>query len=197
MSSKKQEENPLYKLDKAYGRWKDLYENGGSDPFYADGVSLNLVRNHIIFYKQQIEAERPEDTKSELYQKPLPPEVDPGYMARAEYIREHARESLARYKADPAYQYLWKHRNSLTPVEKSKTYLPSVLGYVAGLELALHNDDMVAMRRHETPDKYIAAFHSCAKAVREVLENQEPNLFTMAAEAESSEEEPSEIFMSF
>ncbi len=197
MSSKKQEENPLYELDKAYGRWKDLYENGGNDPFYADGVNLNFVRNHIILCKLWIETEYPEDMKSELYQRPLPPEVDPGYMARAEYIREHARESLARYKADPAYQYLWKHRNSLTPAEKSKTYLPSVLGYVTGLELALHNDDMVAMRRYEAPDRYIESFHDCADRVREVLENQEPNLFTMAAEAESSEEEPSEISMSF
>ncbi len=179
-------------MEKAYSHWENLYENGGSDPFYADGISLNLVRNHIIFYKRRIEAERPEDMLSELYQRPLPPEVDPGYMARAEHIREHARESLARYKADPAYQYLWRHRKSLTTAEKSKTYLPSVLGYVTGLELAIRNDDLLTMRRHETTDRYIESFHDCANRVRAVLENQEPNLFTMVAEAESSEEEPEE-----
>ena len=32
----------------SYDSWKCIYNGGGSDPFWADGVNLNLVRNHII-----------------------------------------------------------------------------------------------------------------------------------------------------
>ena len=35
--------------------FKDVYENGCSDPFYADGLNLNLIRNHIIYRKRMIE----------------------------------------------------------------------------------------------------------------------------------------------
>lgn len=38
-----------------YKRWKDIYENGCSDPFWEDGVNLDLVRNHIIFEKRVCE----------------------------------------------------------------------------------------------------------------------------------------------
>lgn len=53
--AKKTRENPLAELEKAYTRWQDIYENGGSDPFYPDGVGLDLVRSHICYYKRQIE----------------------------------------------------------------------------------------------------------------------------------------------
>ncbi len=37
------------KIDEAVARWKYIYENGSNDPFWPDGVNMNLVRNHIIF----------------------------------------------------------------------------------------------------------------------------------------------------
>ena len=52
-------ENPLEELEKAYAQWESLYLQGGSDPFYADGVNLNLVRNHILYFKRQIEETQP------------------------------------------------------------------------------------------------------------------------------------------
>lgn len=39
----------------SYKRWKTLFTTGGSDPSWSDGVNLNLVRNHINYYKRQIE----------------------------------------------------------------------------------------------------------------------------------------------
>ena len=42
-------------LEKAYERWDLLYKNGGSDPFWCDGTNLNLVRNHILYYREQCE----------------------------------------------------------------------------------------------------------------------------------------------
>lgn len=29
-------------------RWAEIYQNGCSDPYHADGINLNLVRNHIL-----------------------------------------------------------------------------------------------------------------------------------------------------
>ena len=52
-------ENPLEELEKAYAQWESLYKQGGSDPFYPDGVNLNLVRNHILYFKRQIEEPQP------------------------------------------------------------------------------------------------------------------------------------------
>ena len=64
-------------------KWKSCAENGCSDPLWSDGVNMNLLRNHIIYYKKQIVSicnqqniPRPE----ELYL-PLPPKVDPYFMA--------------------------------------------------------------------------------------------------------------------
>lgn len=34
--------------------WHDLRANGCNDPFWPDGVNLNLVRNHIIYGLRQI-----------------------------------------------------------------------------------------------------------------------------------------------
>lgn len=34
--------------------WNYINENGCQDPFCADGVNMNLVRNHIVYAKNQI-----------------------------------------------------------------------------------------------------------------------------------------------
>lgn len=72
-----------------YQHWKKLYEDGGSDPYYTDGVNLALVRNHIIYYKKQMEeaclalaCDLPD-----VYFRALPPEVPEGYMAKPDEIR--------------------------------------------------------------------------------------------------------------
>lgn len=38
-----------------YKHWKDIYNNGCNDPFWCDGTNLNLVRNHIEYYRRKIE----------------------------------------------------------------------------------------------------------------------------------------------
>lgn len=99
--AKKNQDDPLAGLEKAYAHWQRLYENGGSDPFWPDGVNLDLVRNHIIYFKGQIEETCPLYMADELYLRELPPEVDPNYMANPDKIREQARRSLQAYQADP------------------------------------------------------------------------------------------------
>ena len=75
-------ENPLEELEKAYAQWESLYKQGGSDPFYPDGVNLNLVRNHILYFKRQIEETQPLYKNTEVYRRELPPQVEDSYMAR-------------------------------------------------------------------------------------------------------------------
>ena len=36
-------------------RWIDVCKFGCSDPAYTDGVNMNLVRNHMIYYKCKIQ----------------------------------------------------------------------------------------------------------------------------------------------
>ena len=64
--------------------WKDHNKSGCADPFWADGCNMNLIRNHIIYYKGKIAkiCEENRLTLPEEYYLPLPPEIDNGYMAR-------------------------------------------------------------------------------------------------------------------
>lgn len=171
-------------MERAYAHWQDLYEHGGRDPFWSDGCNLNLVRNHIFYYKRMIEEDFPLYMAHELYQRPLPPEVDQHYMARADEIRKRAQQSLQIYLADPDYKYLVRHRDSLSPKAQKETSIAAVLGYTEGLRMAIERDDLVSMRRHESPERYLDSFKQCANKVRLALEDEVPNLFQLAVEGE-------------
>ena len=135
------QENLLGELSKAYDQWENLYKRGGSDPFYPDGVNLNLVRNHILYFKQRIEEEQPLYKNTQAFRRELPPKVEDSYMARSEEIRSHAKDSLAAYLADPYCQYLLHHREELDDEGLKKTSIRAVLNYVQGLKTAIRQND--------------------------------------------------------
>lgn len=95
----KKELNPIdeyaTQIVREINHWNYILEHGCNDPFWADGCNMNLIRNHIIYYKLEI-AEYCEATGTELpseYYLPTPPEVDENYMAvkkgkRAEKIKQ-------------------------------------------------------------------------------------------------------------
>lgn len=64
-------------------RWLDLRENGCNDPFWSDGCNMNLLRNHIIYYKGKIRecCDEHHLPIPDEYYIPLPPKVDQNYMA--------------------------------------------------------------------------------------------------------------------
>lgn len=64
--------------------WKRINTNGCNDPFWSDGCNMNLIRNHIIYYKREIVQICEENSLAlpEEYYLPLPPEVDDKYMAK-------------------------------------------------------------------------------------------------------------------
>ena len=147
----------------SYECWNHILQNGAGDPFWEDGANMNLVRNHIIYYKRQCEAEL------------LPEEypVDNKYMALPEEIRKHAIESLAAYEANEDYQYLKEAVNRLTEKQKSQISITNVINYVAGLKSFIKNDSLVEMRRHEHPETYMESFQECREKAEAIL-NQEP-----------------------
>jgi hypothetical protein len=70
-------------LLKDYRAWKSIYEGGGSDPGWPDGMGLFLKRNHIIAGKHQIEDLLGDDWMScpDCFFFPLPPEMPRDFMA--------------------------------------------------------------------------------------------------------------------
>ena len=61
--------------------WEFIYKYGCSDPFWPDGSNLNLIRNHCIFYKQEMERICKEHSLPLPETLPLPDEVSEDYMA--------------------------------------------------------------------------------------------------------------------
>ena len=85
--------------------WKDINQNGCSDPFWSDGCNMNLTRNHIIYYQRQIHEICTENQLPlpEEYYLSIPPEVDDNYMAnlkqkpRVERLRQLGRITTGRF----------------------------------------------------------------------------------------------------
>lgn len=156
-----------------YARWQTLYEQGGSDPLYSDGVNLALVRNHIIRVKQQIEKELMITEYPKEYYDDLPPEVAQDYMARANEIRENAKRTYQQYLQDENYQKLLEQEYRLSPTQRKKVYLDAVIGYVQGLERAILEDDLVVMRRHEDSRHYAESFIDCVERIEQLTQEKE------------------------
>ena len=54
MSKRNRATDYAAELEKEYARWDEVFTRGGSDPFWTDGVNLELTRNHILHYKEQL-----------------------------------------------------------------------------------------------------------------------------------------------
>jgi len=182
MPKRKQQVDYTAELQKDHDRWAHLYEHGGHDPFWSDGCNLMLVRNHILNDRRHIEETMSPEDYPEIYYKEIPPEVDRDYMARKDEIRAAAKVSLARYKADPNYQYIRRHRDDYSPKTLKKLCVDAVLGYVTGLEHAIAKDDLVSMRRDENPESDLRAFAECVHRMRETpVEEVQMTLFSFSA----------------
>ena len=194
MPKKKGAEDYIKSLSESFYRWEWLYCHGGQDPFYADGVNLNLVRNHIIYYKRQIAETIPPGQYPEIYYRDLPPEVDPDYMARPEEILANAKSSLTSYLSDPNYRYLCSRVNSLSPQNAKKVSIRNVIYYAAALGEAIRKGDLVTMRRHEKSEYCLDTFASCVKRLDDLsYENEQMSLFDCGDNWEDIEDEDMEF----
>lgn len=78
--------------------WKALKEFGCNDPFWPDGMNMNLTRNHIIYAKTEIMRICTEENipVPEEYYLPTPPVVDDSYMAS---LKDPRTEKLRQYES--------------------------------------------------------------------------------------------------
>lgn len=149
-------------VEKYYG----LKEEGGSDPFWADGVNMNLCRNHILNDRKRIEAElNPEEYPQEYYLE-IPPIAYDGYMAKADEIRFKARKTLEALKANEDFLYL---RSMLPQATKDTEKCMNPVRYILGYEEAVKKDDLVAMRRCQDSEYYVQFLRESRKKLDEIL----------------------------
>jgi hypothetical protein len=172
MGRKTKEVDLAAELQNEYDRWEELYTHGGSDPGWTDGVNLDLVRNHIIYYKRQVEETMEPSKYPDIYYRELPPVVPKDYMVRKDEIKAAALKSFEGYKTSKDYRYLLQKTADLDEKEKKMVYLPAILGYVEGLERAIETNDYVWMRRHENPRTYLDSFSQCVIRVKELREQR-------------------------
>ena len=169
---KKKEPDMEAELASEYERWEHYREHGGSDPFYDDAMNMNLIRNHIFYWKFQMEKKYGDDygRYPEIYFRELPPEVTKGYMTKAAEIRDKAVEILDTYLADANFRYLLCNKGMLTEKETKEIRINGVLGYVSSLADALKKDDLVIMRRHVSGLKNcLKDFASCAEKAKQMI----------------------------
>lgn len=175
MAKKKETENLMEELAKSFERWEYLRDHDGSDPFYADGGSMNLVRNHIMYHKQKMVEQYGSDYEKypEIFYRELPPEVHDDYMARAGEIKDGAAQALEYYISDPNFHYLLANKDMLTEKEAKQISLYNVLGYASGLASAIKDGDLIAMRRHAgRPEGYLESFAQCATRMMKIIEEK-------------------------
>ena len=168
MSKKNHETDYAAALENDYARWDELFTKGGSDPFWADGVNLNLVRNHILYDKEQLEKqENSLFGLPEAYYRETPPEVDSDYMARPDEIRENARKAMEIIDADENLKFVREQFPSLSEQQIKQWCIPAIINYAENLRRAIAEDDLIIMRRYEHPEHYLESFESAAIKIRD------------------------------
>ncbi len=162
-------------LENSFARWDFIHEHGCSDPFWADGVNMNLVRNHIMYYKQQLSEEATLFLLPKAYYREVPPEVDNNYMARPDEIRQNAARSMQIIDADENLKFVQQQSVHLTEKQFKQLCVPAILGYAENLRRAISEDDLLTMRRYENPNGYLESFQSAAQKLRspEILTGME------------------------
>lgn len=152
-------------LKRSFDRWDYLNEHGGSDPHWEDGCNMELIRGHIMYYKEKIEESG--QPYPEIYHRDTPPEVDRYYMARPDEIRENAKKSLAKFDANENLSFVRQEAARLSDKEAEKLHIPFILGYERNLRTAIAEDNLLEMRRYENPCRYIESFEQAANALRQ------------------------------
>ncbi len=175
-------------LENLYERWDNLYEHGGSDPFWSDGVNANLVRNQIIYCKRNIEEQNSLFLLPDCFYREIPPELQQDYMARPDEIRENARKAAEVIEADENLKFVREQSKSLSTKQSNRLCIPYILGYVENIRSAIAKDDLITMRRYENPERYLESFRSAAEKLRSLSFSEKENGQLPVYEAEDEKE---------
>ncbi len=168
MSRKNHETDYAAALENDYARWDKLFTEGGSDPSWADGVNLNLVRSQLLYDKEQLaKQENSLFGLPDVYYRETPPEVDNDYMARPDEIRENARKAMEIIDADENLKFVREQAASLSEKQLKQWCIPAIINYAENLRRAIAADDLITMRRYEHPNAYLESFESAAIKIRD------------------------------
>ena len=166
MSKRSRATDYAAELEKEYARWDEVFTRGGSDPFWTDGVNLELTRNHILHYKEQLAKQ---DNSlfglPDIYYRETPPEVDPNYMARPDEIRENARKAMKIIDADEYLKFVREQAPHLSEAQYKQFCIAAVINYAENLRRAIAEDDLIIMRRYENPERYLESFEAAAQRI--------------------------------
>ena len=178
-------DDPLTKsLQDGFDRWDHLNKYGGSDPSWADGVNMNLVRSHIMYYKSQMENKYGSGDYPDIYYRETPPEVSPDFMANPEQIRADAAAALQVIESDENLKYIRENIGGLTDKQRQALCVGAVLGYVQNLKSYIAEDDLVSMRRYRNPQWVLDSFQRLANRLSQPIPESVP-----VRDPDSSEEE--------
>lgn len=195
--SRKHETDYAAELENDYARWDKVFTEGGSDPFWSDGVNLSLIRSQILSCKEQLaKQENSLFGLPEVYYRETPPEVDPNYMARPDEIRENARKAMEIIDADENLKFVREQFPSLSEQQIKQWCIPAIVNYVENLRRAIAEDDLIIMRRYEHLDSYLESFESAAIRIRDPESTRRINDNLTVCDPEDNEdfeEESSEI----
>lgn len=175
-------------LKNLYERWDHLYENGGSDPSWSDGVNANLLRNQLIYCKRKIEEQNSLFPLPDCFYREIPPELPNDYMARPDEIRENARKAMAVIDADENLKFVRERSKNFSEKQLKRLCIPAIIGYSENIRRAIAEDDLITMRRYEHPDGYLDSFRSAAEKLRSVEISENENGQLPVYEAEDEEE---------
>ena len=83
-------------LQERHECWNYILTHGTSDPYWPDGVNINLVRNHCKYYRRLIKnlCEKHGLPLPPIYEKPLPPKMPQDFMATERVCRWQKRHAV-------------------------------------------------------------------------------------------------------
>ena len=185
MKNKKQRKMSLDELiaecEHEYATWKNIRQNGCRDPCWADGVNLNLVRNHIIYAKEKIKeyCEQEGVDTSPIFLLELPPQVAPNFMTNAESIKENAKLLLTKIEQMTEYAELMNIHCELSDEQRKTCGSARFFSQIQWLKQSVARNEFVEMRRFVWQEEYLIKSVSelLAKAKTIVPESRQLNLF--------------------
>lgn len=134
-------------LEERFQHYDEVLENGCDDPLWADGVNLNLIRNHIIIAKRNIEEVFSVEDYPDVYDRMTPEKINDDYMAKPDEIREKAKEVLDMFNS---YFYVDELKSASYYLDKNQLLeagIGSALCLIKYLDEAIKEDNLVDMRR--------------------------------------------------
>lgn len=150
--------------------WEKIYAYGDMDSMCTDGIILNQIRQELLRIKKKLE-----DLETVTECK-IPPEMEAGYMAKAEQIRTQAQTAVQEYLALEEYRYVLVSLPKMTRKQKQETHAREIFGKVQSLVNALAEDNLVVLREYGSPGMLTELIVETAKRLWELPLKEVPDL---------------------